>query len=1016
MTKGKRTAGRRHNLGLLAASAAFVCMVPADAAARDTAIEFNIAGGPLAGALATYAEATRRQLLYPSDLVANRASRGLRGRHSADRALELLLAGTGLRVRRAGNAFVLVEASRRAAPAPRSAPRAVRAPAKPARPERPLDLPDETGDVITVTGTHIRGASAGSSPVTIVSRDEIERAGQSTVGAAIAALPQNFGGTSTEDTSLTSSDRTTLNEGLGSGPNLRGLGSDATLTLINGRRVAGAGGQAEFTDISMIPLAAVERIEVLTDGASAIYGSDAVGGVVNVILRKTFKGGETRLYSGVPTQGGASEVQFGQVLGTAWTGGHVLFAYEYALRDRLRASQRDYTRSADLRPLGGSDWRSFLSNPGTILGFGPTGALVPLFAVPAGQDGRNLRPGDFRPGANLENFREHADTLPRQERHSAYATIEQEVGAGVRLFAEGRYGRRDFSYNGQATTPVLQVLPRNPYFVSPSGTPFTLVGYSFARELGPIRQRGRIEARNAVAGIIIDAFDDWQIEAHGAHSVERSRLRGSNYVQSYYLNEALGTRPDDPATAFNTARDGFFNPFGDGAVNSRAILDFIGQGWTATRLDSTVTSATIKGDGGLFDLPGGRVRLAIGASYRRDRFERDGENFTSEPVPRPFNRTDAARSVSARFAELAIPLFGAGNARAGLQRLTLSAAVRHERYSDFGETTNPKLGMIWEPVAGLTLRGSYGTSFRAPAIRELRDPLQISYSPLRDTNGSTVSVMTLFGGNPKLKPETARSLTLGVRYSPPGKRRWHAELGYFETHFRDRIERPAADNITQALTNPIFASYVRRVDPAGNAADRALLLDYLNHPGSLLPPSSYPPEFFRAILDARLVNSTRLTVRGLDLALGGGFAAGGGDVSLALSAAHMIDYQRQITALAPPIEQAGTLADPPSWRGRASASFDARGWGASASLNYTHSYLEDAGSPPRRVDAFATVDLQLRFEPKALAERGFRLSLNAHNLFDSRPPFVDQLTGVGYGAANADPLGRVLSIQVVKRW
>jgi outer membrane receptor protein involved in Fe transport len=157
-------------------------------------------------------------------------------------------------------------------------------------------------------------------------------------------------------------------------------------------------------------------------------------------------------------------------------------------------------------------------------------------------------------------------------------------------------------------------------------------------------------------------------------------------------------------------------------------------------------------------------------------------------------------------------------------------------------------------------------------------------------------------------------------------------------------------------------------------------------------------------------------VRGIDLAVNGGFAAGGGEVSLALNASHMIDYQRQITPLAPAVEQVGTLADPPSWRGRASASFDKANWGATAALNYTHSYLEDVGTPPRRIDAFATIDLQLRFEPRALAERGFRISFNAHNLLDTQPPFVDQLTGVGYGAANADPLGRVLSIQVVKRW
>jgi iron complex outermembrane recepter protein len=1000
---------------VLAATAAAIFTSPAEAAARETAIEFNIAAGSLDRALAAYAETTRRQLLYSSALVANRTSKGLQGRHSADRALALLLADTGIRVRRAGKAFVLIEATSRQSRAERTpTPRPPRRAQQ--RTPSPDPAPENETETIVLTGTNIRGAGGGSSPLVTVSRDEIERAGQSTVGAAVAALPQNFGGTSTEDTSLTSSDRTTLNEGLGSGANLRGLGSDATLTLINGRRVAGAGGQAEFTDISMIPLAAVERIEVLADGASAIYGSDAVGGVINVILRKSFKGGETRFYSGVPTQGGASEVQVGQVLGTAWGGGHALIAYEYSLRERLRASERDYTRSADLRPLGGSDWRSFLSNPGTILGFSTSGALVPLYAVPPEQNGQNLTPGDFLPGANLENFREQSDTLPRQERHSAYATIEQEITPGVRLFAEGRYGRRDFEYNGQASTSVMQVLPSNPYFVSPTGMPFTLVGYSFLRELGPIQQQGRIEAWNAAGGVTVDAFADWQIEAYSSHSIERSRLRGSNYVNSYYLAEALGTRSDDPGTTFSTATHGFFNPFGDGAVNSKAVLDFIGQGWTATRLDSEVTSATIKGDGTLLELPGGRVRLAVGATYRRDRFERDGENFTSDPAPRPFNHTDANRSVTAGFAELAVPLFGEGNARAGLKRLLLSAAVRHERYSDFGETTNPKVGMVWEPAVGLTVRASYGTSFRAPAIRELRDPLQISYSPLRDTDGTVLSVMTLFGGNPDLKPETARSFTVGMRYSPPDARRWRFELGYFETHFRDRIERPAADNITQALTNPIYTPYVRRVNPAGSAADRALLLDYLNHPGSLLPPDSYPPEFFRAILDARLVNSTKLTVRGIDIAVAGGFATPDGEASFSLSASHMIDYQRQITPLARPLEQAGTLADPPSWRGRAMASWDARGWGASATLNYTHSYLEDIGSPPRRVDAFATIDAQLRFEPKALAERGFRLSLNVQNLLDARPPFVDQMTGVGYGAANADPLGRILSIQVVKRW
>ncbi|MBB4841476.1 outer membrane receptor protein involved in Fe transport [Sphingomonas kyeonggiensis] len=1002
----------------LMGAATIAMIAPGPAWSARAQQEFHIAAGPLDQALATYARITHRQLLYPSTLVAGRTSQALDGRYGDDEALAQLLRGTGIAVRRAGNAYVLFQ---RRVPAPRTA-------AKPARPQRATPMPatpisapapraaqEESGDTkILVTGSNIRGISERASPMVVLDRFDIDRAGHGSVGEAIAALPQNFGGTGTEDTSLTGADRTTQNIGLGTSANLRGLGSDATLTLVNGRRLPGSGGQGDFADISLIPLAAVERIEILTDGASALYGSDAVGGVVNILLRKTLDGGETRLRLGTATQGGASEVQIGQVLGASWSTGHVLAAYEYMHRGRLRTDQRAYTRSPDLRPFGGSDWRSYFSNPGTILTITPAGAIEPAFAIPTGQNGTGLSPKDFAAGQNLENFRVGTDLLPRQDRHAAYLSAEQDLGT-LQLFAEGRYAHRSFESNGQASTGLAQVDARNPYFVSPDGSPYSLIAYSFTREIGPIRQPGSVTSWSATAGATVAPFGDWQAETYVSHARERTYTAYENVVNSTYFAEAVGSLPDDPGTAFSTATNGFFNPYGDGLVNSQAILDFIGQGFARNTTISVMDTANLKADGSLFRLPGGRIKAAFGVNFRHEHFERSGENFFSGTKPTALTGTHAGRDITAAFAELAVPLFGPDNGRPGLRRLTLSAAVRHEHYSDFGGTTNPKLGLVWEPSTELGFKASWGTSFRAPVLREVRDALSVSYVQLRDAAGVLTPVVTLYGGNPDLKPETASSLTLNLRYQPNWARRWHVEATWFQTKFKNRIERPAYDNLSDALSNMIFSPYISRVDPVANPADRERLLALINAPGSLIA-GLFPPEFYKAILDGRLVNSSELVVRGMDLLAAGSFDLAGGAATLSANASHMFDYQRRITPLAPRIDQVGTIANPPAWRLRASAGWDRQGWGVSVTLNHVSGYLDDVSSPARPVGSWTTFDAQLRIQPKAFERIGLSFALNAQNLLDADPPFVDQPSGFGYGAANADPIGRFVSLQVVKKW
>jgi iron complex outermembrane recepter protein len=203
-------------------------------------------------------------------------------------------------------------------------------------------------DEITVTGTHIRGTTNSPSPVLVFTRDDIDAAGASTIQQFLQSLPQNFGGASENTIGQVSARSQTVNAVNGSAPNLRGLGAGATLVLINGHRVAPGNSDGSFVDISMIPLTTVERIEIVTDGASAIYGSDAVGGVVNIILRTKFDGAETRVQYGSVTDGSSHNVTVGQTVGTDWTNGSGVLSYQYFDQTPLSAASRDYLHSVPL--------------------------------------------------------------------------------------------------------------------------------------------------------------------------------------------------------------------------------------------------------------------------------------------------------------------------------------------------------------------------------------------------------------------------------------------------------------------------------------------------------------------------------------------------------------------------------------------------------------------------------------------------------------------------------------------
>lgn len=288
--------------------------------AAPAATEFAVPRQPLGDALRAVALQSGRDLLVADELVAGREAPAVAGRMVPEEAVRRLLAGSGLRAR-VVEGTIIVERAGQAE-------------------ERPAGAGSEPAETIVVTGTRLRGAPP-TSPVVTITRREIDRAASASVEELVRKLPQNVSsGVGQENFGVTGAGADITDHG--AGINLRGLGQRATLTLVNGRRLAPSG-TGSFVDVSLIPVSAIERVEIVPDGASAIYGSDAVGGVVNFLLRRDFSGLEATVQAGSATKGDGDQLLAALAAGHRWSGGRALLAYEYRLEDEIRAADRPFT-------------------------------------------------------------------------------------------------------------------------------------------------------------------------------------------------------------------------------------------------------------------------------------------------------------------------------------------------------------------------------------------------------------------------------------------------------------------------------------------------------------------------------------------------------------------------------------------------------------------------------------------------------------------------------------------------
>ncbi len=960
-------------------------------------LEFHIPGGDATATLTEFGRQTHLQILFDYVLVKGHITKPINGLYTPTAALQRLLADTDLEFDFVNKRTLAVTQKK---PPIEDANVVAARPNEPARGQPNKNShavagePDTPVDVVRITGTYVHNEQPVGQELISPNHDDIESAGFATVADFLSTLPQTFGGGPNQGTVL--GQEAATNSSYGVGVNLRGLGARATLVLINGRRLAPSGSAGEFVDIENIPITAIDHIDILPDSASAIYGADAVGGVVNIVLRDRFDGAETIVHGGSGTRGDLQEYLFSQTLGDSWNGGHGLVSFEFYNRGALPAADRAYAVS-DLRPFGGGDFDTPANNPGTII----DPATGQTWAIPAGQNGQHLTVADLTEGgANLRNMWQGTQIIPSQSRYSLYATARQAINDHMSIFADALAAHREASAaDGVGLGAAFLVPGTNAFY--PVGLPNPVaVYYNFGKDLGADTTRVGVDTLNTTLGLDLEVGASWAISLYASFVREKENQLNENLVDINVLTSSLAD--SNPATAFN--------PFGDGSNTNPATLRAIRvnpQFWVNSQLKTLDLTA----DGHIAELPGGPLNLALGADRRAQEFDTDTTAYQGVP---PQN-VRLSRGITSIYGEVVAPLVSEKNALPALTRLELSAAARYEDYSIFGSSTTPKLGMVWAPLQELVLRGTWSRASRPPTLVDLDSTHnQVELEPLPNpaAPGGTSNALVLSGGNSALQPERARSWTAGLDFVPTQVAGLGMSLTYFDTVFTGRIQPP--DFTSNVLTDPSDAPIVTHNPTTAQIDAFCSQATYAVGIGTQCTTSGA-----QALIDLRVRNVARLTTRGIDFNGEYRYSLPLGDLQLGLNGTYLLSFAQADGPDEPLSSLLSTQNQPINLRMRSTAGWHLGGFGALVAANFANAYHDTASIPQRRIASWTTIDVQLRYD---FPERsgwlhGTRMELNAHNVFNVDPPFLNnQIVGIGYDQENSNPYGRVLSLEIRKQW
>lgn len=893
-----------------------------------------------------------------------------------------------------------------------------------AAPDEESDEDTSELDDVVVTGTAIRGVAPVGSATVGISQEDIVQAPSRDASSLVARLPQ----ASSQGATLTSSG------GRAAGVNLRGLGNNATLVLFDGRRVVPQGGNAQVSDPNLVPFSAIERVEVVTDGASAIYGSDAVAGVVNYILRRNFDGLElssrytTTLYDQYAIDG---------VFGRTWDGGSLLVAGAYDTNDSVGRDARDYMMQ-DLRSYGGNDNRFI----GTTVYPDDLGALIIGNTVYGLPDTNGVRPtaAQVLPLARNPSLYDSShlyDFYTARERFALLIKARQEIAPGIDVGYTGIYNRRtNESRAGDGFERIaIRVLPTSPYYIPglPNPTSNQTVVYNYSlNNPGTSRSQDNLE-ETFNHSIDLTAQLPWDYRFSGL--VTYGKTDSCNVCQAQVNTTRATVIANDPSYGFN--------PYltGRQAAADALVGGFIQQ------YDTVLFDSVAKIDGSLFTLPAGDVRVAVGAEFSRYKLYLKAQNtlnLTNTYQTSRFTKSD--RDVVSGFGELFVPIVGAANALPFMESLDLSLAVRYDDYSDAGTTTNPKVGLTWRVSEELLLRGSWGTSFRAPTLIE-SNPATLGQTnrifisngagdpaiPITNVGTGQSAVLSRTGNTAGLQPESAEIWSLGAEYSPNFIPDLRLSLTYYNVAYVDRIENLPNQNLILASPGNLDLYrdfFITAPQPGtcvnGNYATyNPAYLPWLTDPNAVFSPSTINDCSLVGIIAGGRLNLGDVRQSGLDFAANYRHETSFGEFRFSGSFSKILNLEKSVVSGGPLFDALDTYGFQVSERGRLGVNFNRGGFDANLSANYVGPYLNNAtitvaGTklPDTDIPSWTTIDAGIAYEfqgGESGALDGVRASMSIQNVFDEEPPIVlSGTTAVDLG--NHNPFGRIFSFELSKRF
>lgn len=849
---------------------------------------------------------------------------------------------------------------------------------------------------VLVTGSNLAMSSVkeGPVPITVLSSEDFAERGVTTAYEALSTQPF-FGGYADNDTRAGAGN---INQ-----VNLRGLGAEYTLVLLNGRRIGSS-------DLNLVPFAAVERIEVVKDGASSVYGSDALAGVVNVILRDDFDGMEVNANFGSSTHysdGTKGQISF--VGGGRGEQGSFLLSGQYEKQDAIVSLEHPLGVTDDQRAWGGLDLRSQRRNPGLItLSNGSNVMLAPGFGT--GQTGTS--PSDYvsaysqliekRQPNNLQNERE-AGTL--------YARgIYELANSGIELFGDFLFKTANVGYIDHRGTYLNYEVPASNYW-NPFGEDVT-VSYLLDYGTDPGRLERPLEAMQSDMDItmFVAGFrgDIGRVSFEVAYSdYQRQDMQSHDGLSRALILQQLA-RTDA----------GALNLFGNAAVTPDQLAP--ARAHFTRSYETYVSSLTGVARFPVVELPAGPLAAAVGFEFRKNGFSQvldESLNVFRDAASLTFlNDSSAAlsRSVDAYFAEVNVPLAGGDFTAPALQQLDLGLAVRHEEFSDFGNATVPRATLRWRPLAdtNLLVRASYSESFYAPNLGDLTPQGDVNVDPyfdplILDASGNPLryDMETEGGGNPNLDASKGEYYNLGFVFSPA---------------------------LLEGLTVSVDAFWLEQTDGFISPDEQVILNGQapgeIIRSGTLTPGDIYAgaPVGRVTRVVARVANAATRTVEGIDVDLSYSFDTAWGQWTIGSNNTYTTKFEYDNAdgtgtqnALG---KYTGAFSTVPRFRSALQLANRIGPVTASLVTNYVGS-VENTRYQNRSVGSYVTSDLNVLvdFDETAWGDgalSGTTAGLTVRNLFDEDAPFYATafLRGIATNYSYVDLVGQFVTVSLRKKF